>query len=85
MLSFMIRRLLLAIVTMWAITVLSFIIIQLPPGDFVDAYIARLSASGSSVSAAEAQNLRLLYGLDQPYFVQYLKWMGCLLILIKQD
>ena len=64
---------------MWAITVLSFIIIQLPPGDFVDAYIARLSASGSSVSAAEAQGLRQLYGLDQPYFIQYLKWMGRLL------
>ena len=79
MLSFIIRRLLLAVATMWAITVLSFTIIQLPPGDFVDAYIARLSASGSSVSAAEAQNLRLLYGLDQPYVVQYGKWMGRML------
>ena len=79
MLSFIIRRLLLAIATMWAITVLSFIIIQLPPGDFVDAYIARLSSSGSSVSAAEALNLRALYGLDQPYIVQYLKWMGRIL------
>ena len=79
MLSFIIQRLLLAIVTMWAITVLSFIIIQLPPGDFVDAYVARLSASGSSVSAAEAEGLRQLYGLDQPYYIQYLKWMGRLL------
>lgn len=79
MLTFIVRRLLLAVVTMWAITVLSFIIIQLPPGDFVDAYIARLSASGSSVSAAEAENLRKLYGLDQSYAVQYLKWMGRLL------
>jgi len=79
MLSFIIRRLLLAIVTMWAITVLSFIIIQLPPGDFVDAYIARLSANGSSVSAAEAEGLRQLYGLDQPYYIQYVKWMGRLL------
>ena len=79
MLAFIARRLLLAVVTMWAITVLSFIIIQLPPGDFVDAYIARLSASGSSVSAAEAENLRKLYGLDQPYAVQYAKWMGRIL------
>jgi peptide/nickel transport system permease protein len=79
MLSFIVRRLVLAIVTMWAITVLSFIIIQLPPGDFVDAYIARLSANGSSVSAAEAEALRQLYGLDQPYYIQYLKWMGRML------
>ena len=67
MLSFIVRRFLLALVTIWAISVLSFIIIQLPPGDFVDAYIARLSASGSSVSMEEAQALRKLYGLDQPY------------------
>ncbi len=80
MLSFIIRRALLAVATMWAITVLSFVIIQLPPGDFVDAYIARLSASGSSVSAAEAQNLRELYGLNQPYIVQYGKWMSRILV-----
>lgn len=76
MIAFIVRRLLLALVTMWAITVLSFTIIQLPPGDFVDAYIARLSSTGSSVSMEEAQNLRKLYGLDQSYAVQYLKWVG---------
>jgi peptide/nickel transport system permease protein len=76
MITFVARRLLLALLTMWAITVLSFVIIQLPPGDFVDAYIARLSSTGSSVSMEEAQSLRKLYGLDQPYAVQYLKWMS---------
>jgi peptide/nickel transport system permease protein len=76
MVAFIVRRFLLALATMWAITVLSFVIIQLPPGDFVDAYIARLSSTGSAVSMEEAQNLRLLYGLDQPQWVQYLKWMG---------
>jgi peptide/nickel transport system permease protein len=75
MLGFMVHRLLLALATVWAISVLSFVIIQLPPGDFVDAYIARLSASGSSVSMEEAQSLRQLYGLDQPYYIQYLKWI----------
>ena len=75
MLAYMTKRLLLALLTVWAISVLSFIIIQLPPGDFVDAYIANLSASGSVVSMAEAQSLRILYGLDQPIYVQYAKWM----------
>src|SRR5688572_3559712 len=75
MLAYMTKRLLLALLTVWAISVLSFIIIQLPPGDFVDAYIANLSASGSVVSMAEAESLRLLYGLDQPIYVQYFKWM----------
>lgn len=76
MLYYIIHRLLLAIVTVWAITVLSFVIIQLPPGDFVTAYIAQLRASGSMISQQEADNLRIQYGLDKPIYVQYIKWMG---------
>jgi peptide/nickel transport system permease protein len=80
MMTYIARRLILAVVTMWAISVLSFVIIQLPPGDFVDAYIANLSASGSVVSMEEAQKLRKLYGLDQPIYVQYGKWMARILV-----
>jgi peptide/nickel transport system permease protein len=76
MIAYTIRRLFLALVTIWAISVLSFVIIQLPPGDFVDAYISRLSASGSLVSAEEAQTMRKLYGLDRPIYVQYGKWIS---------
>ncbi|HYU19826.1 MAG TPA: ABC transporter permease [Chloroflexota bacterium] len=76
MLSYLARRLMLAVFTVWAISILSFAIIQLPPGDYVDAYIAQLAASGSIVSQQEAENLRTQYGLDQPIYVQYFKWMG---------
>ncbi len=76
MIAYIVRRLLLAIVTIWAITVLSFVIIQLPPGDYVTSYIASMSASGIGVTEAEAQALRIQYGLDQPIYVQYIKWMG---------
>src|SRR5207247_950425 len=76
MIAYTVRRLLLALVTIWAISVLSFVIIQLPPGDFVDAYISRMSANGSAVSAEEAQSLRKLYGLDRPIYVQYAKWLS---------
>ena len=48
MLAFIARRAVLAVVTMWAISIFAFIIIQLPPGDFVDAYIANLSASAAA-------------------------------------
>jgi len=75
MLTYILQRLGLALVTTAAISVVSFVIIQLPPGDFVDAYIANLSSSGSMVSLEEAQALRLLYGLDQPIWVQYWKWI----------
>jgi peptide/nickel transport system permease protein len=75
MLGYLIRRLILALFTVVAISMLSFAIIQLPPGDYVDAYIAQMSASGSAVSQQEAENLRIQYGLDQPIYIQYLKWM----------
>jgi peptide/nickel transport system permease protein len=75
MLGYLTRRVLLALFTCWAISVLAFVIIQLPPGDFVDAYISNLSASGSGISADQAEQLRAEYALDQPIYVQYLRWM----------
>lgn len=75
MVAFLVRRLLLALFTVWAVSVLSFVIIQLPPGDYVTSYIAAQSSSGSVVSEEEAQNLRKLYGLDQPEYVQYFRWV----------
>ena len=48
---------------------------QLPPGDYVTSYIAAQSSSGSVVSEEEAQNLRKLYGLDQPEYIQYFRWV----------
>jgi peptide/nickel transport system permease protein len=74
-LRYVARRLALGVFTMWAISVLAFIIIQLPPGDFITTYIARLSESGNSSALGEASALRHAYGLDQPIYVQYLKWM----------
>jgi peptide/nickel transport system permease protein len=75
-LTYIARRLVLAAITVWAITVVTFIILQLPPGDFVDAYVAQASAMGTAISAAEAAALRHAYGLDQSIWVQYVKWAG---------
>src|SRR5678810_507840 len=75
MLAYIGRRALLAISTVWAISVLSFAIIQLPPGDYVTSYIAQMASMGSVVTDEEAQNLRIQYGLGQPIYVQYWKWM----------
>jgi peptide/nickel transport system permease protein len=75
-LTYLLRRLALAAVTVWAITVVTFIILQLPPGDFVDAYVAQASAMGTAISASEAAALRHAYGLDQSIWVQYFKWLN---------
>ena len=79
MLAYLIRRLILAILTVWAISVLAFVIIQLPPGDYITSYIAQMSASGSFVTEQEADALREQYGLNKPVWVQYLRWMKLVL------
>jgi peptide/nickel transport system permease protein len=79
MVAYIVRRLVLAVMTVWAISVLSFMIIHLPPGDYVTSYIASMSASGSAVSEGEAQALREQLGLDKPITVQYAKWMGLIM------
>ena len=58
MITYLVQRLILALLTVWAISVLSFVIIQLPPGDYITSYIAQMSASGSVVSEQEADALR---------------------------
>jgi peptide/nickel transport system permease protein len=63
----------------WAVSVLSYLVIQLPPGDYITSYIAQMSASGSAVSEQEAQMLREQYGLDQPVYIQYIRWMSMVL------
>jgi peptide/nickel transport system permease protein len=75
LLAYLLRRLALAILTIWAVSVLSFVIIQLPPGDYITSYIAQMSASGGFISQQEADALREEYGLDQPVWFQYLRWM----------
>jgi peptide/nickel transport system permease protein len=79
MLTYIVRRLGLALLTTWAISVLAFVIIQLPPGDYITAYIAQMTASGTVVSQQLVEALREQYGLDQPVWVQYLRWMRLVL------
>jgi peptide/nickel transport system permease protein len=79
MVSYLINRTFVALLTVIAISALAFLIIQLPPGDYVTSYIASMSASGSAVSEGEAEALRLQLGLDKPITIQYLKWMGLIL------
>ena len=75
MLAFIIRRLFLSLLTVWAVTIISFAIIQLPPGDYVSSYVARLMSQGEEITQIEAENLRVQYGLDKPFPVQYYKWL----------
>ena len=75
MLTFFIRRLIYAVIAMWAVSVVSFVIINLPAGDFVTTYIATQLATGNLVLEDEAESLRAFYGLNDPIHVQYSKWI----------
>jgi peptide/nickel transport system permease protein len=77
--NYIIRRFLAGILTIWAASVISFVVIQLPPGDYVTAYIANLQATGTVLRSEEAAALRMQYGLDRPIYVQYLKWARLML------
>lgn len=75
MLQFILKRLLWAIPTIFVISLMSFIIIQLPPGDYLTAHIAALRQTGESVDQQTIEVLRERYGLDKPLYIQYLRWM----------
>ena len=75
MLAYITRRILFGLLTIFALSLLSFAIIQLPPGDYVTSYIAALEAQGDEVNAEEAAAIRERFGLGQPMYVQYGKWM----------
>jgi peptide/nickel transport system permease protein len=72
---YILERILYAIPTLILISIVSFTIIQLPPGDFLTSYIAQLSQAGQTVDEATIAALTKRYGLDQPIYVQYFKWV----------
>ena len=76
MLAFVLRRLVLMIPMLVILSIISFTVIQLPPGDYLSTYISQLEAMGREFDEAEIQSLKSQYGLDRPMLVQYLKWMG---------
>jgi len=75
MLFYIIRRFLYMIVILLVVSVVAFIIIQLPPGDYLTSYIISLRASGQEIDEAQIASLRKQYGLDLPIYGQYFFWM----------
>jgi peptide/nickel transport system permease protein len=75
MLKYIAWRILMMIPTLFAISIVSFLIIQLPPGDFLTSYLAQLTSMGETVSEEVIEALRARYGLGSPVYVQYWTWM----------
>lgn len=76
MLAYILRRLLAMIPLLFLVSVITFIIIQLPPGDFFTTLQAEIAETGGGQDSAILEVMRERYGLDQPLYIQYLKWIA---------
>jgi peptide/nickel transport system permease protein len=72
--KYILKRMSWGVVVLLFVSFFSFLIIQLPPGDYLTSYMARLEKSGMSIDNKSMVALRHSYGLDQPFLVQYGKW-----------
>ena len=77
--AFIVRRLLMLVPFLFLVSALSFVVIQLPPGSFVDTFRRNLEAQGGVVSTAQLDALEARYGLDKPLVVQYGVWISNIL------
>ena len=79
MLRYVIKRLLYMIPTLFGMSIIAFLIIQLPPGDYLTSMMARMTDSGETVDPGQVARLREVYGFDDPIWVQYWKWISGIL------
>ncbi len=80
MLKYILKRIAIMIPTLIMISMISFAIIQLPPGDYLTSYVAGLRQMGDNVDETEIEALRQRYGLGQPVYVQYYKWVSGIIL-----
>lgn len=75
MTSYILKRIIYMIPTIFLISIAVFIIIQLPPGDWVTSYVASLRASGDDITPERIEVLRERYGFNEPIYTRYIKWI----------
>lgn len=73
---YIVRRVLYMFPTLFGMSLIAFMIIQLPPGDYLTSMVAMMTESGQTVDPAQIARLREVYGFDDPIWVQYWKWMS---------
>jgi peptide/nickel transport system permease protein len=74
-LEYIIRRILIAIPTLFLVALVGYISMELPPGDYVTRYVAQLESSGQSGARERGETLRKVYSLDDPTYVRFGRWL----------
>ncbi|MBV8850100.1 MAG: ABC transporter permease [Methylobacteriaceae bacterium] len=75
MVRYVLRRILYMIPTLFGMSLIAFLIIQLPPGDYLTSLVANMTSNGQTVDPAQIAKLRQIYGLGDPFYIQYGKWI----------
>ena len=79
MLSYLVQRIVYMAVLLLLLSFVSFVLIELPPGDFLDNLIQQLRNAGVQVDVEQIRELEDRYGLNLPFMQRYVKWFGNLL------
>jgi len=80
MLRFFVHRLVYMVVTLAAVSVVAFVLIQLPPGDYADSYANKRQQAGAPITQEELTAIRVRLGLDRPWYVQYGSWVSAIVL-----
>ena len=74
--NYVLQRLVYLVFLLWMVSIVTFVVIQLPPGDYLSTFISRLEQAGEDLSEQQVEALRRQYGLDLPLYLRYFKWIG---------
>lgn len=77
---YILKRILMMVPFLFAVSIVAFLLIQAPPGDYLTTYVAKLGETNEILDQATLENLRARFGLDQPLYVQYFKWVSNLVV-----
>ena len=80
MVNYLVRRLFIMVPTLLAISLIVFLIIELPPGDYLESYISELQAQGETVDQKHIEFLREQYGFDKPVMTRYWEWITGMMV-----
>lgn len=76
MLGYIVKRVIYMIPTLFGMSLISFLIIQLPPGDYLTSMLSSWSDNGQPIDPAQIERLKAIYGFNDPFYVQYWKWIS---------
>ena len=76
MLRLLAQRLVYMMITLWLVSIVTFVVIQLPPGDYAESYFTQKQQSGAVITEEELKHFRQYLGIDRPWHEQYLAWFS---------